>query len=302
MNPEMMPPKESPNRCRLFSQTILRPRSAFGRVELLVVVAVLALLAEMRIAHWDHAKSKSQASACLGNLNQLIRAWNLYAQDNSGKLVMAFHGGNAVGGAAANTAANAPWALGWLDWTTSSDNTNVLFLTNDRYSRLATYLGHDARVFKCPADTYISKTQRARGWTPRVRTYVCSLGVGAGNAEEGPWEPIYGHVKKITEFTWPSPAEAFVYTEEHPDSLNDPGLFSPRESSWVDVPGTFHNGSGGFVFADGHAEMHAWTASMATPAARRVTASVFRSPPAVAGDRDLHWMSYHTVRISEKSY
>ncbi|MFO1499307.1 MAG: prepilin-type cleavage/methylation domain-containing protein [Verrucomicrobiota bacterium] len=276
--------------------------AAFTRVELLVVLSVVALMGILLLPTLAATQTKSSESVCRDNLRQLILAWQLYAGQNQDRLVMNFHGGEAQGGNAGTVAQNAPWTVGWLDWTLAPDNTNTLFLTQDRYSRLATFLGHSAEVFKCPSDRYLSATQRARGWKSRVRSYAVNLVVGGGNAESGPWEPIYRHAIKTSDLLIPGPAQTYVYAEEHPDSINDPGLFNPRQTAWVDQPATYHNGAAAFAFADGHLELHKWQASLVQPRAARVKYINALDARSYAGDPDLHWVSYRANRVSEKSY
>ena len=47
--------------------------------------------------------------------------------------------------------------------------------------------------------------------------------------------------------------------DEQADSIND-GYFSnsPTDSSWNDIPASYHNGACGFSFADGHSEVKKW--------------------------------------------
>ena len=118
--------------------------------------------------------------------------------------------------------------------TTSADNTNILFLTEDRSSRSASYLGRSKEVFKCPSDRYLSAAQRAKGWMQRARSYSVNIAVADGNAEAGPWEPIYRHVRKNSDLIIPGPGQTYVFVDEHPDSMNDPGLFNPHQTSWID--------------------------------------------------------------------
>jgi prepilin-type processing-associated H-X9-DG protein len=48
--------------------------------------------------------------------------------------------------------------------------------------------------------------------------------------------------------------------DEHPDSMNDGGLWSPDTPfNMQDAPATYHNGAAGVAMADGHCEMHRWT-------------------------------------------
>ncbi|HVY70645.1 MAG TPA: hypothetical protein VHH73_12005 [Verrucomicrobiae bacterium] len=66
--------------------------AGFGRLDLLVVIAGLALLVETRLARWSHARASAQATTCLSNHRQLARAWELYHQDNNGRLIKSVFG------------------------------------------------------------------------------------------------------------------------------------------------------------------------------------------------------------------
>jgi prepilin-type N-terminal cleavage/methylation domain-containing protein/prepilin-type processing-associated H-X9-DG protein len=288
--------------CGLRSVSVLRP-AGFTLIELLVVIAIIAILAAMLLPALSKAKVRAQATLCMNNTKQLMLAWQMYNGDNNDRIVMSYHGGDAQGGSAANDPKKAPWVVGWLDWSVSPDNTNILFLIDEKYARLGNYVGKSKNIFKCPADIYLSVPQRARGWTERVRSISGNIGVGDGNAETGPWDSLYRHIKKTSDFIYPGPADTWVYVDEHPCSINDAGFFNPHVSSWVDQPASYHNGAAGFSFADGHSEIHKWVDSLSSARAKRVD-TTFTGVTAVAsrGDRDLHWLSYRAGRVSSASY
>jgi prepilin-type N-terminal cleavage/methylation domain-containing protein/prepilin-type processing-associated H-X9-DG protein len=59
---------------------------AFSLIELLVVVAVIALLAALLLPALSRSKLKAHNAACLNNLRQLGIAARLYAEDNEERL------------------------------------------------------------------------------------------------------------------------------------------------------------------------------------------------------------------------
>jgi len=281
-------------------------KAGFTLIELLVVIAIIAILAAMLLPALSKAKVKAQGIQCLSNNKQLMLAWHLYLTEANDRIVQSYHGSAAQAGAIALDPNAAPWVVGWLDWTTSTDNTNILFLTDDKYARLGKYVGRNKNIFRCPADVYLNPQQRNRGWSERCRSLSGNIGVGDGNAERdgGPWDPIYKHIRKTTDFLYPGPAETWVYLDEHPCSINDAGFFNPHETQWIDQPASYHNGAGGFSFADGHSEIHKWKESLNTIAARSVNIT-FNGVTAVVrrrGDNDIHWMSYHAGRMSANSF
>ena len=87
------------------------------------------------------------------------------------------------------------------------------------------------------------------------RYYVSQI-----NRVDLPVNSKYQIYLKLADINNPSPSMAWVFIDEHPDSINDT-LFSvimTPGASWTDVPASYHNGGGGLSFADGHAEIRHW--------------------------------------------
>ena len=227
---------------------------AFTRTESLVVLALVSLLAALHLAAAGNTRGSSAATVCLNNLRRLALAWRQFADDHAGALA-----GNLDGGDAQNTAnTNKGWCIGWLDFSTSPANTNTLLLLN---AQLGAYLNGDARLFRCPADT--STVKFGGKYYPRVRSVSMNCYMGAVN----PYTSGYREFKAMADIVEPIPAKAFVFLDEHPDSIND-GLFTTDMSGFspphpsaciiVDYPAAWHNQGAGLSFADGHAEIWRW--------------------------------------------
>jgi hypothetical protein len=284
----------------------INTRKGFTRSELLVVMGVIAILAGLLLPALANPKTKGDTLTCLANLRHLIQSWAMYSDDNNGRLIMNFHGGDAQGGAAAirDGGRNAPWASGWIDWTSRGDDTNILFLVDDRYAKLAKYTDRNPARFQCPADRFVSARQQRLGWTQRARSISMNLGIGDGNAESGPWNVLmYRHITTTAQFLYPGPSETFVFLEENADSINDPGFFSPQSpSTWTDQPASYHDAACSFAFADGRVELKKWTASLATPRAQQIFYNAAANAVAQRGDADIRWVNYRAGRLSTNSY
>ena len=104
-----------------------RSSAAFTIVELMVVVAVLALLIGILVPVLGAARRSSKATTCRNNLHQLVLAFDLFTQSHHGRFPPDFD--------------QEPWD-----------------------DHLAPYLSDADEVFACPADAEYDRRGVSYGW------------------------------------------------------------------------------------------------------------------------------------------
>jgi prepilin-type N-terminal cleavage/methylation domain-containing protein/prepilin-type processing-associated H-X9-DG protein len=260
----------------------------FTLIELLVVIAIIAILAGMLLPVLSKAKIKAQAVGCINNSKQLTLAWKMFTDDNNGVFPPNEDAATGVG-----------WVTGWLNYTGSTDNTNLNFLINEQFAKLAPYTKSPG-IYRCPADQ--SKSNGRRG-EARVRSIAMNAGIGPdrnGNPQRpgANWLPAPPHIIYVREsqIAKQGAANLWVFLDENPDSIND-GAFavsmpqSVAATGWVDYPAVYHNNACGFAFADGHSEIHKWLKPDKMP---RVNYNALVAVPAGPNNPDVLWLAKRT--------
>lgn len=224
---------------------------AFTLMELLVVVSIIATLAALLLPALSRAKGQGQGMSCLNNSKQLIVALHLYTTDYSDWLPPNPEDANPN-----------RWVLGNMQ--NPSEATNVNYLTDPRYAKLAPYTGRSPGIYKCPADHTI-----------HVRTLSMSQAVGTSpdppvrpvdapwldgsrvHVSGDPWQ-TYG---RFSAMNTPSPSLLWIFLDENAISINDAAFAVDMEqpNEWVDWPGVYHGFGCNLAYADGHSETHHWS-------------------------------------------
>jgi prepilin-type N-terminal cleavage/methylation domain-containing protein/prepilin-type processing-associated H-X9-DG protein len=255
--------------------------SAFTIIELLVVVAMIAILAALLLPARAKTKEKGQALRCLGNNKQLNLALAMYAGDNQGSLPP--NGDDDMDGT--------HWFPG--NQLFSFDAYNPALITS-RSNVLGRYVGATASdVYRCPGDTRHG-TMPGGDDVPLIRSFSLNLAVGtlAGSDVYPNGVPVYASALigvsilntpnnqpfntfgKISDTLAPGPANVFTFMDEDQDSINygsfivtmfrtgspvtSPFVSMNKPTQMMDWPCTAHGGVASVSFLDGHAELHKW--------------------------------------------
>lgn len=271
-------------------------RRAFTLTELLVVVGTLGILALVLLPALASTQPAGvKAFQCLENTRRLTLAWQLYAGDNSDRLVYSSDDGTGIPyvTSMSGTHFNNNYAWTWSKMDFSGNNVFNWDPNADIKLRPLWQYVKDSAVYKCPADeSQVTISSLPPGYAgpysmgsiaPRIRSYSMNYflgGFGANSAfgPSGPWVKYYPPYLKLTEFgnpgKSPGPNQTFVFICERSDCINWGNFLTdmsgaaspvngnkaiPAQYQWdEDLPSSYHGGAAGISFADGHAEMHRW--------------------------------------------
>jgi len=142
-------------------------RSAFTLVELMVVLAIIALLSALIFGAFSSVREGNKRGSCQSNLNQIYAALRLYAQDNDGQFPYRNGGVADDTGSTPNKTPNGGsglWSLYvYAPKTASGDAYGLPLSSNDSQqpggsdprgpATLASYL-KSPRAFHCPSDNF----------------------------------------------------------------------------------------------------------------------------------------------------
>jgi prepilin-type processing-associated H-X9-DG protein len=194
---------------------------------------------------------------------QLTIAWTLYADDSNGRLApnpldnFAFSWGFAETGML-------PWTgdvQHWDVWTQSE----IEFLIFPARACLGSY-AQNREIYTCPEDRFVSPVQKAAGLPRRIRNV--SMNLAMGYKEYGfPQSLGLRTYMRLSDIAASSPANRFVFIDEHPDTIEYGYFFVPvgrshdealADGFFHNLPGSLHNGGATLSFADSHVESKRW--------------------------------------------
>ena len=230
----------------------------FTLIELLVVIAIIAILAGMLLPSLAKAKTKAQGIKCLASGRQMMLAWKLYLDDSQDKVPQSY-GPN-------------EWVHGSLDF--SGGNRSNWDVNQDiTKSLLFSYCGNNLGIWKCPADNSSVKV----GATTMQRVRSIAMNAWFNSTDVEGFGSGFKVFKSMSDLTDPSPSGTWVILDEREDSINDGEFvvgmdgYPDKPTQWriIDFPASYHNGAGGFSFADGHSEIKKWLDARTRPVLKK---------------------------------
>ena len=303
------------------SRAVRPMRSAFTLIELLVVIAIIAILAAMLLPALAKAKMRALNLHCMNNMNQLQKAFHMYATDFNDKF--APNPDRSYGG----TPAGANWvagnANGWMPSVSaggSPDAGDPRFITDAKNNLFAPYTGNSRAIFQCPRDPRVAPYSGppAVGLTGTnikvVRSVSMNQGVGTkgpGNGGgdrkvDGPWlngsdshtaDQPYATFGKFTDIDVASASDIWVFVDEDPWSINDAACAVIAASpDAVDYCTQYHDNGCGFSFADGHSEIHKWKSNLWVNSGGPSRTEFQRKASSGVGKSDWFWWAWHATR------
>ncbi len=230
-----------------------RDHSGFTLLEVLVVVAVIALLTAIMLPSFTAAREQTRRAVCASNLRQIALAWNVYLNDSKGFFPYG-----------ANQNVNYGGLQGNGSQSYGKNPNKPVSKPLNRCLRLPTVLRTGGAVFKCPSDQGLTSVQPTAWQYYGTSYYPNDLLVGrqlwpvAGLPCSDIWARLVGDSS-----AWP-PVPGMIARLKRDRIDNESLVMLSGDFPWYDnwdasVPDRFpywhsRKGMHNIVFMDGHCE------------------------------------------------
>ncbi len=222
----------------------------FTLVELLIVVAVIAILVGLLLPALKSARDKAVSISCLNNSSQLMKAHLGYADDNNGYLIVAMYFGSSIEPWTAllthedSSAGQSADGKGYITMKAIQcpANPRPPGAASGKYSLYYSTLGFFSRT-----DEYAppgSDSRLYKGFLHRVAGKFTAYNTRKMLAPSS-------HRMVADSVTGAGPQKGLPHWQFNPRDYAD----SPTQNSLIHIR---HNGRANFAFLDGHAGSNTW--------------------------------------------
>ncbi len=234
-----------------------RRSNGFSMTELLVVIAMIAIMAGMLMPALSKGKRQAIAAACLSNQKLLAGAFHMYSQDNADRIVqmadyvtgeMFYPAGGFWGG-----------PMPGPSWPTATEA--VAAVENGLRSSNALYFYcNNLNVYHCPGDPRMFRSPNGHdlnGWA--YDSYARTQNLG-GEPFDNYWGAGATYEKMSAIFV---PGATFSMIEAADWRGFNVGTWAvnwmgKNSFEWQDPPAIWHANVCSIGFADGHGALHRW--------------------------------------------
>ena len=202
-------------------------RQAFTLIELLIVVAIIAILAGLVLPVLGNAQRSARGISCLNQMQQIGKATMLYAADYDGLLPRSSHSALAHGAK--------PWGYALCTYLGRARYTGP----SQEWDDLVKGLYH------CPEDT-----REGQQWSYGKNVWFELTSGETGEIAGVARGRTYSHLENI-----PRPNRTILYGELGSGSMGDHLMAHYWNQGGVpEVDATRHGDRSNYIFADGHGE------------------------------------------------
>ena len=221
----------------------------FTLVELLVVLAIIALLAAMLLPALSRGKASAQTIACANNLRQLGIAFQLYFHDNAD--IFPTSSPHSTLGAQPED---------WVWWQVEAATPGNFTMRDPRQGSVIQHLGqYQPRLLRCPADRAADERESLWLSNPGVEQYFYSYSLNAhsdaGMASFISRDRTLIILNKLSAIR--NPSGKIMLAEEKSARDDGPGNAVIDDGRWL-PPGypltSRHSKRANVTLADGHVE------------------------------------------------
>jgi prepilin-type N-terminal cleavage/methylation domain-containing protein len=231
---------------------------AFSLVEMLVVMAIIAIMAALMLPTLSKARQQASSARCLNNQKQMAGAFHMYTADNFERIVQMadYDTGDYIYPAGGFWGGPDPAPNTWTNASDALDAVETGLITTNAYY----FYCNAVDDYHCPGDARLNNSPNPRspnGWA--FDSYSRTQNLGGD-----PYNDFWGAGATYTKISAiPQPGSTFSMLEDADWRGYNVGTWVVNWTGdtfdWQDPPAMSHINVDSISFADGHAELHRWT-------------------------------------------